>query len=62
MCKKETYHGDLFLNLNDEVKKTSKCKEIKEMAFKTTAVSTTSTNQDRPQVDYAALVFGECFG
>ena len=32
------------------------------MAFKTTAVSTTSTNQDRPQVDYAALVFGECFG
>ena len=25
------------------------------MAFKTTAVSTTSTNQDRPQVDYAAL-------
>ena len=30
MCKKETYHGDLFLNLNDEVKKTSKCKEIKE--------------------------------
>ena len=32
------------------------------MAFKTTAVSTTSTNQDRPQVDYVALVFGECFG
>ena len=29
MCEKETYHGDLFLNLNDEVKKTSKCKEIK---------------------------------
>lgn len=25
------------------------------MAFKTTAVSTTSTNQDRPQVDFAAL-------
>ena len=32
------------------------------MAFKTTAVSTTSTNQDRPQVDFKALVFGECFG
>ena len=30
MCEKETYHGDLFLNLNDEVKKTSRCKEIKE--------------------------------
>ena len=25
------------------------------MAFKTTAVSTTSTNQDRPQVDFKAL-------
>ena len=30
MCEKETYYGDLFLNLNDEVKKTSKCKGIKE--------------------------------
>lgn len=34
MCKKGTYHGDLFLNLNDEVKKTSKCKEIKEWLLK----------------------------
>ena len=34
MCEKETYHGDLFLNLNDEVKKTSKCKEIKEWLLK----------------------------
>lgn len=25
------------------------------MAFKTTAVSTTSANQDRPQVDFDAL-------
>ena len=32
------------------------------MGFKVTATATTSTNTDRPQVDYAALVFGECFG
>ena len=33
------------------------------MAFKTSStVSTASTNQDRPQVDFKALVFGECFG
>ena len=54
MCEKETYHGDLFLNLNDEVKKTSKCKEIN-MGFKVTATNTTSTNQDRPQVDFKAM-------
>ena len=32
------------------------------MAFKVTVSNTTSTNQDRPQVDYAAIIYGECFG
>ena len=32
------------------------------MAFKVTVSNTTSTNQDRPQVDFDALNFGESFG